>query len=253
MKFWLTITQLVGWFNPSVIDENLSQQPLPGSLDLKLPPSRVSGRPGISKASAVSNDVNVIQDIPALPIEKGPNFKPPSGRLTWEGSDFECEYPEMRGYRPCSSANDRTCWLYNNDTGHRYDIESNYEDPNITQTPIGKLREYTFVVEDGTWNADGFMAKDVKLVNGTYPGPWLQACWGDTIRVKVINKLKHNGTAIHWHGIRQLNVSANAPLYVFFLDLTGLDHAHGRCPGHHSMSHRTQRLFRLRIQSLAVR
>lgn len=213
MKFWLTITQLVGWFSSSTIDEDVSQQPLPGPLDLRLSPSRILGNPETLLAPAESKDVAVIHDVPILPIEKGPTFKPPSGRLNWGGSNFECEYPEMVGWLPCSSEEDRSCWLYHNTTGKRYGIESNYEDPSINGTPIGKLREYTLVVEDGVWNADGFMAKDVKLVNGTYPGPWIQACWGDTIRVKLINKLKHNGTAIHWHGIRQFNVSADVRIH----------------------------------------
>lgn len=31
-----------------------------------------------------------------------------------------------------------------------------------------------------------------------------KACWGDKIRVTVINNLNNgNGTSIHWHGIRQ--------------------------------------------------
>lgn len=60
-------------------------------------------------------------------------------------------------------------------------------------------------------------------MNGSYPGPWIQAlvtpkpiacwsisknenrCWGDDIEITVKNKLPHNGTTMHWHGIRQLN------------------------------------------------
>ncbi|KAF9763604.1 hypothetical protein IL306_003049, partial [Fusarium sp. DS 682] len=42
-----------------------------------------------------------------------------------------------------------------------------------------------------------------KLFNGQYPGPWLEACWGDTLNITVINSMKQNGTSIHWHGIRQ--------------------------------------------------
>lgn len=43
------------------------------------------------------------------------------------------------------------------------------------------------------------------LINGVYPGPTLRAKWGDTIIVNVKNNLQHNGTGIHWHGVRQLN------------------------------------------------
>ena len=40
-------------------------------------------------------------------------------------------------------------------------------------------------------------------VNGQYPGPVLEANWGDDVEVKVCNHLPDNGTSIHWHGIRQ--------------------------------------------------
>lgn len=54
-----------------------------------------------------------------------------------------------------------------------------------------------------TINGDGIPNPEGKVFNQTYPGPWIQACWGDTIRVHVTNKLKYNGTTIHWHGLRQ--------------------------------------------------
>jgi FtsP/CotA-like multicopper oxidase with cupredoxin domain len=43
------------------------------------------------------------------------------------------------------------------------------------------------------------------LINGQYPGPTLEADWGDTIIVNVKNSLQHNGTSMHWHGVRMLN------------------------------------------------
>lgn len=47
------------------------------------------------------------------------------------------------------------------------------------------------------------------LVNGQLPGPPLTASWGDTIVVKVNNKLETNGTSIHFHGMRQLHTNMN--------------------------------------------
>ncbi|KAF2135901.1 multicopper oxidase [Aplosporella prunicola CBS 121167] len=35
------------------------------------------------------------------------------------------------------------------------------------------------------------------------PGPLIEANWGDTVRVTVINQMQDNGTTIHFHGIRQ--------------------------------------------------
>lgn len=52
-------------------------------------------------------------------------------------------------------------------------------------------------------NGDGVINPGGKVFNRTYPGPWIKACWGDTIKVTIKNQLKCNGTTIHWHGIRQ--------------------------------------------------
>lgn len=39
--------------------------------------------------------------------------------------------------------------------------------------------------------------------NGTFPGPLIEANWGDNVIVHVTNGLQDNGTTIHWHGLRQ--------------------------------------------------
>lgn len=43
------------------------------------------------------------------------------------------------------------------------------------------------------------------LVNSQFPGPTIEANWGDTIQVKVHNNITGpvEGTALHWHGLRQ--------------------------------------------------
>jgi FtsP/CotA-like multicopper oxidase with cupredoxin domain len=57
-------------------------------------------------------------------------------------------------------------------------------------------------------NPDGSGGRrPVMLVNGVYPGPTVRAKWGDWIVVNVKNSLQHNGTGIHWHGLRQWNTS----------------------------------------------
>ena len=136
---------------------------------------------------------------------RGPIFKPPGRRQSGEGSDFRCDYSSMTGWRPCSTPDDRSCWI-ENDKGGRFDINTNYE----TEAPQGILRQYTLFVSNGSINGtanpingDGLLFPEAKLFNATYPGPWLQACWGDTVEIKVINNLPYNGTSIHWHGIRQ--------------------------------------------------
>lgn len=67
--------------------------------------------------------------------------------------------------------------------------------------------QYYLEVEDKPLNADGINNPHAKLFNGTYPGPWIQACWGDLIKITVKNKLAYNGTTIHWHGLRQLGTA----------------------------------------------
>ncbi|KAF9893207.1 laccase, multicopper oxidase, benzenediol:oxygen oxidorectuctase [Aspergillus nanangensis] len=49
---------------------------------------------------------------------------------------------------------------------------------------------------------DGY-ERQVLVFNGSYPGPLIEADWGDTLIIHVANELTDNGTTVHWHGIRQ--------------------------------------------------
>jgi FtsP/CotA-like multicopper oxidase with cupredoxin domain len=109
----------------------------------------------------------------------------------------------MPGFRNCSTSEDRGCWLKNDETGEEYNIHTDYEN----HAPIGITRTYYLNVTDEEINIDGVLSPFVKLFNNSYPGPWIEACWGDTVTIIVTNLLKHNGTSIHWHGIRQLNTT----------------------------------------------
>lgn len=67
--------------------------------------------------------------------------------------------------------------------------------------------QYTLVLTNEYIAPDGYNVSRM-LINGTYPGPLIEADWGDLLNVTVINNLSnHNGTSIHWHGIRQLNTT----------------------------------------------
>ncbi|KAL1306265.1 hypothetical protein AAFC00_004354 [Neodothiora populina] len=113
---------------------------------------------------------------------------------------FQCHYPKLgNGWMACNTANDRSCWLKNTRTGDKYDIHTNYEDI----APPGVTREYWLNVESTVLTLDGYVKESGLTFNGTYPGPVLEACWGDTVIVHVTNKIIDNGTTIHWHGIRQ--------------------------------------------------
>ncbi|RSL78709.1 hypothetical protein CEP51_007958 [Fusarium floridanum] len=131
-------------------------------------------------------------------VPKYPIFPAPHGPDTVK--NFTCEYPTLgKEWVPCSTENDRRCWLKNNKTGEKYDIYTDYE----KKFPRGVLREYHLKVNHMKINGDGVINPEGKVFNQAYPGPWIQACWGDLIRVTVKNKLKFNGTTIHWHGLWQ--------------------------------------------------
>ncbi|KAF5713135.1 laccase 2 [Fusarium mundagurra] len=111
--------------------------------------------------------------------------------------DFICKYPELGNeWKSCSTPENRHCWLKSFD-GHNFSIHTDYE----TMYPPGVLREYWLVVDNKTINGDGIDNPYGKVFNQTYPGPWIKACWGDLIRVHVTNKLRYNGTTVHWHGL----------------------------------------------------
>lgn len=184
-KLWVALADVLTWITPNNFDPRQEvgsvQQPLLDSLEWPVGPSTLD----TGATTSGTGD---------------PIFKPPTGRP--EDTDFRCDYTAMAGWRPCSSPSNRECWLRHPD-GREFNIMTDYE----REAPIGVQRNYTLVVNDGWINADGRNLTEAKMFNNTYPGPWIQACWGDTLNIKVINNMKHNGTAIHWHGIRQNQTS----------------------------------------------
>ncbi|KAJ9638488.1 hypothetical protein H2204_004258 [Knufia peltigerae] len=140
---------------------------------------------------------------------KHPIFHPPDDL---EGAPFRCDYPdypESQGWVACNTRNDRQCWIKNTKTGQRFDIHTDYEN----NGPKGIERHYYLELEETLSDPDGFGSLPAQLFNGSFPGPRLQACWGDKLIITVKNKLTGeqpygapgNGTSVHWHGVRQLN------------------------------------------------
>ncbi|KAK1831510.1 multicopper oxidase-domain-containing protein [Podospora conica] len=145
-------------------------------------------------------------------LPHGPIFKPPGGLPEGDGSKFTCDYSKMVGFKQCSTPENRGCWLTNGLI--TWGIKTNYEEAvedaptPFAVTPLGIDRHYNLTVKNGTIIADGLNFVDGKMLDdGTgpkYPGPWIQACWGDTIYINVTNELYGlNGTSMHWHGLRQ--------------------------------------------------
>ncbi|KAJ6259587.1 Laccase-2 [Drechslerella dactyloides] len=101
----------------------------------------------------------------------------------------------------CDNRKDRRKW-----TSWKYDINTDYED--LSKIPnTGVVRRYELVLSNKVIVQDGY-ATSKMVVNGQYPGPKIEGCWGDIFEITVINRLNnHNGTAIHWHGVQQIGTN----------------------------------------------
>ncbi|OJJ70210.1 hypothetical protein ASPBRDRAFT_197903 [Aspergillus brasiliensis CBS 101740] len=130
-------------------------------------------------------------------------FKP----LDTTTDGFECEYPGLGNDFDPPSEKDRTVWLKSKHSREQdISIKTNYED----YAPRGKVRHVSVTVRTDPSQPkypDGRDYRQGKYFDLEYPGPLIEACWGDTVYVHVTNKLQENGTAIHMHGIRMLNDS----------------------------------------------
>lgn len=85
--------------------------------------------------------------------------------------------------------------------GTRSDTATNAYKNNPT---TGVVRSFDWTLSRSTIAPDGFQ-QNVLLVNGAFPGPTIEANWGDTIQVTVRNNISapEEGTAMHWHGFLQ--------------------------------------------------
>ncbi|KAF1364497.1 laccase [Lizonia empirigonia] len=88
----------------------------------------------------------------------------------------------------------RSCWKDN------YDVDT---DMDLEWPTTGNVVKYHFEITNVTMAPDGF-ERPMQVFNGQYPGPTIEADWGDEIEVTITNHLENNGTGVHWHGLRQL-------------------------------------------------
>ena len=127
--------------------------------------------------------------------------------------------PRLESRQTCAhSATSRNCWLpgFDINTDH-YKFTPNTGRIVTVRLPrsvpysdrFTHLFQYDLKITNTTCNPDGNGARVCMLVNGVFPGPTITANWGDTLRITVRNMLQHNGTSIHWHGIRQVNSNIN--------------------------------------------
>ena len=179
-RLWTTVTIVVNWFTLSPFDPpNGPQFPVTPKIDTLHPAENIR----------IQNLYNID---PALEYEissdgHGPIFKPPTGRPEGlPGSELKCKYPSLGlDWIPCSTATNRECWLKNTKTGEQYNITTDYE----AIHPPGVVRNYRLVLSNKTINADGIEFPYTKVFShnfpdgenfgGEFPGPLIQACWGD--------------------------------------------------------------------------
>lgn len=159
-------------------------------------------------------DNTVDLQTPVQPVRpqatKYPIFNPPDDL---EDIPFRCEYPdypEKDGWVMCNTNLDRQCWLKNTKTGQQFNISTDYE----KEGPKGIDRHYYLELGESIRDPDTHGNIPVQLFNNSFPGPRLQACWGDRISITIKNNLNRNeyipgqpgnGTSVHWHGFRQWN------------------------------------------------
>lgn len=110
--------------------------------------------------------------------------------------------PEKRDTNtPCAgnTPNNRQQWCNHNI----------YTDSTTTTPDTGIIQEFWFDLTQANLAPDG-RERWTLSINETIPGPTIIANWGDTIIIHLRNKLPstiHNGTSLHFHGIRQLHTN----------------------------------------------
>lgn len=71
--------------------------------------------------------------------------------------------------------------------------------PDLAQTPHLKGTQFDLVVDEKTVNITG-KSRTATVINGSLPAPVLHFKEGDTVTIRVTNRLKED-TSIHWHGL----------------------------------------------------
>ncbi|KAK2043561.1 multicopper oxidase [Colletotrichum somersetense] len=102
----------------------------------------------------------------------------------------------IRSVEPRQSCTGRACWNGN------FNLDTDFE---ILTPPQGKLRTFDFTLSNLSDIAPDGVHKPAMLINNQFPGPTIEADWGDFIQIHVHNQLQSNGTSFHWHGLHQRN------------------------------------------------
>ncbi|KAI8211844.1 Laccase [Colletotrichum sp. SAR 10_86] len=146
--------------------------------------------------SSSGNGVSKRQSSPSVPsgAPNAPAPSAPAASNTPEPVNKSCNAPDSRG-----------CWM------DGFDINTAYEDKTPDTGITRQNLQYELVLTEHTsfTGGDGMSKNSAMLINGAFPGPTIEADWGDHVEVRVVNNLRTNGTSIHWHGLRMFNNNVN--------------------------------------------
>lgn len=73
----------------------------------------------------------------------------------------------------------------------------------LVQSSVARVINLKWEVEYKHWSPD-CIENVVMAINGTFPGPTIEATAGDTVNITLTNHLHTEGVVIHWHGITQV-------------------------------------------------
>ncbi|KAL6709371.1 hypothetical protein ACN47E_001778 [Coniothyrium glycines] len=151
-------------------------------------------------------------DCPRLPVDGLPrdptNSSHPASSNHQEHSPYPYfttsdHHPSGTGY-PYHSANATKTHSYAATSGSSVTPAPEANCPVMPDT--GVTRTYDLHVAYQTIAPDGVIRNGL-TINGQYPGPLIEANWGDWIKFQVTNDLTDEGTALHAHGLFQKETS----------------------------------------------
>lgn len=183
----------------------------PSGIPSGIPISTPSGAPG-GPPSGIPNfptGVEVTFTTFESPIIAQPTFVPqPSGSAesSTAASSLTCEQQAGNSTWGTIDQPYFPKWLDGSDEAPWGERTTTNADATVKDTipDTGVTRHYDWTISRGRLSPDGVL-RDMILINGQYPGPAIEANWGDMIEVTVHNRIEgpSEGTSFHWHGMLQ--------------------------------------------------
>ncbi|KAF2850170.1 multicopper oxidase [Plenodomus tracheiphilus IPT5] len=163
--------------------------------------------PSLSNFEQCGNSQWVLVDCPRLPIDGVPKRQ---SNTSYSRSSVVPPYPYSTGtvYYPTgtvyASHHTKSTTTYSHRPTGTSTPTADAACPNMPDT--GVTRTYDLHVAYQTIAPDG-VTRNGLTINGQFPGPLIEANWGDWILFKVTNDLTDEGTSVHAHGLFQKETS----------------------------------------------